>query len=77
MSESEVAELHEFKVEEIPTELACAICQDQFQVDDKAILLYCGHQFHSECLVPWLKRVASCPTCRKDPRQPDDKQASA
>jgi hypothetical protein len=27
--------------------------------------------------VPWLKRVSSCPTCRKDPRNGEDEQTNA
>jgi E3 ubiquitin-protein ligase RNF115/126 len=42
----------------------CIICQEQYQLDDETIRLDCGHLFHSGCVVPWLKRVASCPVCR-------------
>lgn len=42
----------------------CTICQDSFRNGDKTYFLDCFHQFHQECLEPWVRRVASCPTCR-------------
>ncbi|PJF17075.1 hypothetical protein PSACC_03123 [Paramicrosporidium saccamoebae] len=42
----------------------CIICQEQYQPEDETIRLDCGHLFHAGCVVPWLKKVASCPVCR-------------
>jgi hypothetical protein len=30
---------------------------------DKAIQLECGHYYHKDCLIPWLKIHNKCPTC--------------
>lgn len=58
------------------TPAPCAICQETYGAGEETIPLNCRHQFHAECIVPWLRRVASCPICRHDPLQPptDDKK---
>ena len=45
----------------------CAICRDEYAIDASVKELRCGHAFHKDCVVPWLRRVASCPMCRKNP----------
>lgn len=48
---------------------ACAICQEPYRRDEETIVLACRHQFHADCICPWLAKVASCPICRHDPLQ--------
>ncbi len=43
----------------------CAICQEAYCVGEETIALACGHLFHGECLILWLLKVPSCPSCRK------------
>ena len=56
----------------------CAVCKEDFVApapNDLLIrVLPCGHVFHDDCIVPWLKRVASCPICRTNPLTEYDKQ---
>ena len=40
----------------------CSIC---LEVAETPVKLYCGHQFHSSCIIEWIKRDFSCPFCRQ------------
>ena len=44
----------------------CSICIDEFEEGEKVRLLpLCGHAFHTECIMPWLKdRHGCCPLCK-------------
>ncbi|CAI9757995.1 unnamed protein product [Fraxinus pennsylvanica] len=44
--------------------LACAICKDSLNVGDMAKKLPCRHEYHGDCIVPWLSSRNSCPICR-------------
>jgi hypothetical protein len=42
----------------------CCICLEEISLGEKSILLPCGHMFHSNCIVTWLKKNNTCPMCR-------------
>ena len=42
----------------------CPICLDQFEAEQKVIILPCKHGFHVDCIEPWLKMHSECPCCR-------------
>ncbi|KAH8922664.1 hypothetical protein BT69DRAFT_1282059, partial [Atractiella rhizophila] len=42
----------------------CAVCKDEFQVDEDASKLPCRHIFHTGCINPWLEIHGTCPVCR-------------
>ncbi|XP_022884717.1 E3 ubiquitin-protein ligase CIP8-like isoform X2 [Olea europaea var. sylvestris] len=44
--------------------LACAICKDSLNVGDMVKKLPCGHEYHGDCIIPWLVSRNSCPICR-------------
>lgn len=47
------------------SELCCAVCLNEFHVNDDAIELPCHHYFDESCIKPWLqKHSSSCPVCR-------------
>eukprot|EP00123_Amoebidium_parasiticum_P012268 comp21234_c0_seq1/m.28917 comp21234_c0_seq1/g.28917 ORF comp21234_c0_seq1/g.28917 comp21234_c0_seq1/m.28917 type:complete len:254 (-) comp21234_c0_seq1:296-1057(-) len=42
----------------------CVVCQCNMDEGEEVIVMPCSHAFHSECVVPWLKRHNVCPVCR-------------
>lgn len=44
-------------------DLDCTICQEDL-CQEKVSSLPCGHMFHKKCIRTWLRRKATCPTCR-------------
>ncbi|GFE53866.1 zinc C3HC4 type RING finger domain-containing protein [Babesia ovis] len=62
----ETETLNEEQAKELGT---CAICTEDFASGDKINWIckdrkVCGHGFHVDCIVPWLKQHNSCPVCR-------------
>lgn len=52
------------KLKELGIENSCAVCKEEFIIDEECLLMPCKHHFHGECLLPWLKERNSCPVCR-------------
>lgn len=44
----------------------CAVCQDNYKVGEQVCKLPCGHEYHKDCVVPWLERHCTCPVCRHE-----------
>ncbi|KAJ5938661.1 hypothetical protein N7466_001795 [Penicillium verhagenii] len=50
---------------------SCPICTDDFIKGQDLRVLPCQHQFHPECIDPWLVNVSgTCPLCRIDLNPP-------
>ncbi|KAJ5787123.1 hypothetical protein N7457_002113 [Penicillium paradoxum] len=50
---------------------SCPICTDDFIKGQDLRVLPCNHQFHMECIDPWLINVSgTCPLCRIDLNPP-------
>ena len=63
--------------ENVDDNLCCAICQDNFKIDENVIKLPCSddqtHYYHYETdkeicegILPWLKDNNTCPVCRTE-----------
>ena len=47
----------------------CAICLERFKDSEDICCAQnaeCPHEFHLECLFPWLLKSQDCPCCRRD-----------
>ncbi|KAL2126345.1 hypothetical protein VTI74DRAFT_1141 [Chaetomium olivicolor] len=55
----------------------CVVCVDEMGVGEKAAFLPCGHFFHGECVIPWLKMHGTCPVCRGSVEVEAEGKASA
>jgi len=42
----------------------CTVCQENMPMGIKAMVVPCGHIFHPDCILPWLKDHNTCPVCR-------------
>ncbi|XP_062210750.1 E3 ubiquitin-protein ligase SDIR1-like [Phragmites australis] len=45
-------------------ELTCSVCLEQVVVGDLLRSLPCLHQFHVNCIDPWLRQQGTCPVCK-------------
>ena len=44
----------------------CSICIDQFKENEVIRIMPCNHQFHKECVDPWILNYRKeCPLCRQ------------
>lgn len=54
-------------IRDLPTavvkSLTCTVCLET-DSDVEAVRLPCGHDFHQECIEPWLLTNKVCPMCR-------------
>lgn len=41
----------------------CSICYADYKYGEKARLLTCGHYYHTDCIMEWLKKQPTCPYC--------------
>ncbi|CBN78917.1 protein binding / ubiquitin-protein ligase/ zinc ion binding [Ectocarpus siliculosus] len=42
----------------------CSICLYPFKPRERVRIIPCLHQFHTECIDPWLRQNAICPVCK-------------
>lgn len=43
----------------------CSICFDVMLRNHEVMRLPCAHNFHTDCILPWLQEKQTCPVCRK------------
>ncbi|XP_043190555.1 RING finger protein 150-like isoform X2 [Amphibalanus amphitrite] len=44
----------------------CAVCLEPYRVSDHLRALPCSHEFHKQCVDPWLLKNRTCPMCKMD-----------
>ena len=47
-----------------PDVKTCSVCISDFEKGDVALVLPCSHPYHDLCLLPWLRKQNTCPSCR-------------
>ncbi|NXW81781.1 RN215 protein, partial [Alopecoenas beccarii] len=45
---------------------SCAVCLDQFHKSQWLRVLPCAHEFHRDCVDPWLLLRQTCPLCKRN-----------
>jgi len=45
-------------------ELTCSVCLEQVTEGELVRSLPCLHQFHANCIDPWLRQQGTCPVCK-------------
>ncbi|KAJ9071761.1 hypothetical protein DSO57_1033816 [Entomophthora muscae] len=50
-------------LENVPDQ-QCIVCLEDWEADQEALEMPCGHIYHNDCLLPWLERANTCPCCR-------------
>ncbi|KAL5552315.1 hypothetical protein UlMin_002491 [Ulmus minor] len=54
-----------------PNNNTCSICLSEYKAKEVLRTIPdCGHYFHDDCIVEWLKLNATCPLCRNLPQRP-------
>ncbi|OAY76978.1 E3 ubiquitin-protein ligase CIP8-like [Ananas comosus] len=44
--------------------LVCAVCKDEMSLQEHVARLPCSHDYHRQCILPWLAIRNTCPVCR-------------
>lgn len=53
----------------------CAVCCMEFEVnEDVCSLPRCKHAFHGECVEPWLRENKTCPMCKQEVFDEEEKK---
>lgn len=53
----------------------CTICQCNYEVGEKFIIVPCLHRFHKDCVCKWFEEKNTCPVCKAEVcevEQPED-----
>ncbi|XP_027768008.1 probable E3 ubiquitin-protein ligase RHY1A [Solanum pennellii] len=51
------------KVAEVESNI-CSICLSVYENEENIGALQCGHEYHTDCIKPWLLKKNDCPLCR-------------
>nr|CAB3265634.1 RING finger protein 150 [Phallusia mammillata] len=45
-------------------DVMCAVCIENYKINDVIRKLPCGHLYHKKCVDPWLESKQTCPMCK-------------
>jgi len=70
LQEDEMDKIKKYKSDKTLEE-KCSVCMTYIKTEQEVSELPCKHEFHSECIEPWLKEYNyKCPICRKEVGKP-------
>lgn len=44
----------------------CALCLEDYELNEQVVVLPCTHFFHEECVRPWFAKSNLCPLCQQE-----------
>ncbi|KAF2295855.1 hypothetical protein GH714_034589 [Hevea brasiliensis] len=53
-----------FTSDKNPEEASCAICLEEYKMDEVGTMRNCGHDYHVACIEKWLSMKNACPICK-------------
>ena len=53
----------EFNIQKDFSNNECIICLDNMSINEKIIMIDCGHKYHKTCLLDWFQKKKICPVC--------------
>jgi ribosomal protein L12E/L44/L45/RPP1/RPP2 len=70
LQEDEMDKIKKYKSDKTLEE-KCSVCMTSIETEQEVSELPCKHEFHSECIEPWLKEYNyKCPICRQEVGKP-------
>ena len=70
LDEEDMKQIKKYKTDKTLEE-KCSICMSNMEKEEEICELHCGHNYHSDCIEPWLKEYNyKCPICRKEVGKP-------
>lgn len=65
MTKKEIEKLSKAKYECKGEGEKCSICYCDFEEAENITILWCKHNYHSECIGKWLSLNSHCPLCKQ------------
>ena len=65
-NENQNINLNNIEIRPAVREIRCPICLEDIHQNEMCAHTRCDHQFHQNCIQPWLNNHNNCPYCRQE-----------